>query len=66
MIVYLLDMVGYDVRGGGAEPFASLEGAMAKVPDVVWKQTSEDSWEEDKGRDTVSTIWVIEAREVKP
>ena len=38
-IVFVLDLVGYDARGGNAKVFASLEGAKREVPEVRWDES---------------------------
>lgn len=62
--VYVLDMVGYDVRGGAAEVFATAEAAMASLPKVHWVETA-DGWEERDSPGALGDLWVIYKREVQ-
>lgn len=60
--VWVLDMVGYDVRGGGAYVFASMEEAKAYVGPRSWKDDGDGGVYEDLGRDSTADIWVIYPR----
>lgn len=66
MKVWVLDMEGYDVRGGNASVFATVEGAKASVGrDVAWVPTGR-GWEEDDDSDMGRDVYVIYEREVGP
>lgn len=70
--VYLVDTLSYDARGGMAEPFATLEGAMASRPQVKkWTherdpETGSETWSEDVDVNSMSDIVEIRLAEVGP
>ncbi|OZD74921.1 hypothetical protein CH273_25895 [Rhodococcus sp. 05-339-2] len=69
--VYLVDTISYEARGGMAEPFATLEGAMASRPWVTeWTyecdaETGRETWTQS-GRKSVQDVEEIQLVEIGP
>lgn len=62
----MLDIHGYDARGGNAKVYASLEGAKAGAPHVKeWDEDGDGAWTE-AGASGTQDIAVIEVQHVKP
>jgi hypothetical protein len=64
MKVWVLDMVGYDVGGGLAQVFSSVEAAKASRP-VEWEWEEHRGWWVEKtAEDSIAPVWIIYKREV--
>jgi len=69
--VYLVDTLSYEASGGNAEPFATLEGAMASRSWVMeWTyerdvETGRETWTQ-AGRNSVQDIEEIRLVEIGP
>lgn len=61
-VVWILDVEGYDARGGNARVFSTKELAKATVPHVKWKQNGAEEYQ-DVGSSTCD-VYVIYPRVV--
>jgi hypothetical protein len=59
--VWVMDWVGYDVRGGSASVYSTLERAKAQLPTEKWTVRRDGSWEgTDGGTSGAPTITQME------
>lgn len=64
-VIWVLDMVGYDTRGGSARVFSSSDRAKAAAPSVKnWKPTDDGFEQDDPSVWATEDIWVIYPRAV--
>lgn len=68
MKVYILDIVGYDARGGIASVFSSLDRAKNSLnDDIEWEQdlnAKEPTWVEKIPNDSLRDYWEIREQEL--
>lgn len=62
--VWVLDVVGYDTRGGMADVYSTLENAKASKPGVTWVEDGKGGWYEKQRAGSLSDLYVIEKRTV--